>query len=145
MIRRIENIELRSNKYDELMDYVERELEEKKNAGYYIHHYSTSAEVDGFSFKYYCSKTKCSLIGGENVLLAATEARNKTQENIHNCVTTELHKLSEQIDNAIAEGKYSISNDGYLQSETQQRLEELGYKIQTGSQYNESYYSISWK
>ena len=40
MIRRIENIELRSNKYDELMDYVEKELEEKKNAGYYIYHYS---------------------------------------------------------------------------------------------------------
>lgn len=79
------------------------------------------------------------------MLLAATEAHSKTQENIRNCVTTELHKISEQINNAIAEGKYSISNDGYLQYESQQRLEELGYKIQTGSQYNESYYSISWK
>lgn len=53
MIRRIENIELRSNKYDELMDYVEKELEEKKKAGYYIYHYSTSADMDEFVFKYF--------------------------------------------------------------------------------------------
>lgn len=53
--------------------------------------------------------------------------------------------LSAQINNAIAEGKDSISNDGYLQHETRLRLEELGYKVQPGSQYNESYYSISWK
>jgi predicted kinase len=79
------------------------------------------------------------------MLLAAVEAHNKTQKNIYDCVTSELNKLSEQINNAIAEGKYSITNDGYLQQETRQRLEELGYKIQTGSQYNESYYSISWK
>ena len=79
------------------------------------------------------------------MLLSADEARSKTLENIYNCVTTELHKLSEQINNAVAEGKYSISNDGYLQHGTRLRLEELGYKVQTGSQYNESYYSISWK
>ena len=78
------------------------------------------------------------------MLLTADEARSKTQENIQKCLTAELHKLSGQINNAIAEGKYSISNDGYLQHETRLRLEELGYKIQTGSQYNESYYSISW-
>ena len=53
MIRRIENIELRSNKYDELMDCAEKEIEEKKKAGYYIYHYSTSAEVGEFVFKYY--------------------------------------------------------------------------------------------
>lgn len=79
------------------------------------------------------------------MFLTAAEAHNKTQENINNCVTTELRKLSEEINNAIAEGKYSISNDGYLKHETLQRLKELGYKVQTGSQYNESYYSISWK
>ena len=40
---------------------------------------------------------------------------------------------------------FSISDDGYLQPETTQRLEELGYNVQTGSQYNEQYWSISWK
>ena len=79
------------------------------------------------------------------MLLTAVEAHKKTQENIQNCVTIELQKLSEQINDAIAEGKYSITNDGYLKCETQRRLEELGYKVQTGSQYNESYYSIRWK
>ena len=79
------------------------------------------------------------------MLLTAVEAHHKTQKNIDDCVTTELKKISEQINIAIAEGKYSISNDGYLQQETRQRLEGLGYKVQTGSQYNESYYSISWR
>ncbi len=49
-----------------------------------------------------------------------------------------------QIDKTIANGKFSISNDGYLQSQTRKKLEELGYKVETGSQYNESYYSVSW-
>lgn len=64
MVRRIENIELRSNKYDELMDYVEKELEEKKNAGYYIYHYSTSAEVSEFVFKYYAVNRNAVWFGG---------------------------------------------------------------------------------
>lgn len=56
MIRRIENIELRSNKYDELMDCAEKEIEEKKKEGYYIYHYSTSADMGEFVFKYYAVK-----------------------------------------------------------------------------------------
>ena len=46
---------------------------------------------------------------------------------------------------AIADGKFSISEDGCLKPETRKKLEELGYKIETGNQYNESYYSISWR
>lgn len=35
--------------------------------------------------------------------------------------------------------------DGSLKPETRKKLEELGYKVETGTQYNEPYYSISWK
>ncbi len=77
-------------------------------------------------------------------MISASEARKKTENNINNGTTRELSEIMRQIEKAIANGKFSISNDGYLQSETEQKLEELGYKIKTGSQYNESYYSVSW-
>lgn len=53
--------------------------------------------------------------------------------------------MEEQISLAISYGKFSISNDGSLQPETQKKLEELGYEVKTGTQYNESYYSVSWE
>ena len=78
-------------------------------------------------------------------MLSASEARTKTQNNINDCAAKELAKLEEQISNAILEGKFSISNDGSLQLSTRQKLEKLGYKVTTGSQYNEPYYNISWQ
>lgn len=77
-------------------------------------------------------------------MVSASEAKVKTQNNINNCETQQLKELSEQISNAIAEGKFSISNDGTLQAATQERLEELGYEIKIGKQYNKAYYSVSW-
>lgn len=78
-------------------------------------------------------------------MLSAHDARTATQNNINNCTTKELAKLEEQISSAIANGEFSISNSGCLQLKTRQRLKKLGYKVTTGSQYNESYYCISWK
>lgn len=77
-------------------------------------------------------------------MITANEAKRITQNNINECMTKELTELEMQIKKAIDEGKFSISNDGVLQQATKRQLEEFGYKVQTGSQYNESYYSISW-
>lgn len=77
-------------------------------------------------------------------LLSASEAKKKTQNNIDSCTTQELEKLDKQISDAISHGSFSICNDGYLQSETRKKLEQFGYKVETGSQYNEAYYNISW-
>ena len=80
----------------------------------------------------------------ENYMLSASEAKKKTLNNIKECTTKELSMLEKQINQAISNGKFAISNDGCLQSETKERLTELGYKVITGSQRNEYYYSISW-
>lgn len=74
----------------------------------------------------------------------ADEANAKTLNSIKERAVAELSKLEEQINKAIADGKFSISNDGCLRWETKQKLEELGYKVKTGNQYNQLYYIISW-
>lgn len=84
-------------------------------------------------------------VNNTTTLLSASEAHKNTIDNIKNCSTKELAEISKRIRNAIADGKFSISGDGCLQYETTQRLEELSYKVQTGIQYNEQYWSISWK
>lgn len=81
----------------------------------------------------------------KNVIPSASEANKMTNNVIDSCTTQQLAELSKLIRDAIADGKFSISEDGCLKPETQKKLEELGYKIETGNQYNESYYSISWR
>lgn len=81
----------------------------------------------------------------KNIIPSASEANKMANNIIDNCITQQLAELSKLIKDAIADGKFSISEDGYLKPETQKKLEELGYKIETGTQYNESYYSISWR
>ena len=77
-------------------------------------------------------------------MLSAKEANEKTLNNISECVTEELFKLENQINDAIKTGKFFISCDGFLQVETKRKLKDLGYKVEVGSQYNEPYYIISW-
>ena len=81
----------------------------------------------------------------KNVIPSALEANKMTNNAIDSCTTQQLAELSKLVRDAIADGKFSISEDGCLKPETRKKLEELGYKVETGTQYNEPYYSISWK
>ena len=81
----------------------------------------------------------------KNVIPSASEANKMTNHVIDSCTTQQLAELSKLIRDAIADGKFSISEDGCLKPEIRKKLEELGYKVETGNQYNESYYSISWR
>lgn len=85
------------------------------------------------------------IVNNAATLLSASESHKKTVDNIKNCSTKELVEISKKISDAIVNGRFSISGDDCLQYETIQRLEELGYKVQTGNQCNEQYWSISWK
>ena len=81
----------------------------------------------------------------KNVIPFAHEANNMTKHVIDGRTTQQLAELSKLIRDAIADGKFSISKDGSLKPETRNKLEELGYKVETGTQCNEPYYSISWR
>lgn len=81
----------------------------------------------------------------KNVIPSASEANKMTNNAIDSCTIQQLAELSKLIRDAVADGKFSISKGGCLKPEIRKKLEELGYKIETGNQYNESYYSISWR
>lgn len=55
-------------------------------------------------------------------MLSAGDAKKKTQSNIDNCTTKELRLLEKQINKAIFDGRFSISNNGFLESVTEQKL-----------------------
>lgn len=78
-------------------------------------------------------------------MIRASEANKEATKNATEFFTKELSDIEEQITKAIKEGKYLISCSGYLNEETIGVLKSLGYKVSTGSQYNEPYYSISWQ
>lgn len=81
----------------------------------------------------------------KNSIPTAAEAKNATELAKENSITKQLEELSFEINTAIHKGKYNITNDGTLDSEVKRRLETLGYNVTIGNQYNESYYTISWK
>lgn len=81
----------------------------------------------------------------KNVIPSASEANKMTNNVIDSCTTQQLAELSKLIRDAIADGKFSISEDGSLKPETRKKLEELGYTVETGNNYHKLYYTVSWR
>ena len=78
-------------------------------------------------------------------MITAAEANKQTRENIENFATEELKRVKEMIEESIADGCFYFTHDGYLSETAKNRLRSLGYKVTTGTQYNECYYTVSWK
>nr|WP_297940363.1 hypothetical protein [uncultured Lachnoclostridium sp.] len=76
-------------------------------------------------------------------MINASTAYDRTIRNIQNNTTEEMEKVSKEISNAIQKGKFRITLNK-LSNESQKQIESLGYKVESGSQYNEWYYVISW-
>jgi len=77
-------------------------------------------------------------------MISAKEAREQTELSRASEYEVELLNIENNIKNAINRGVCSIHSNGHLSKNIANELERLGYKIYQGSQYNESYYSISW-
>lgn len=77
-------------------------------------------------------------------MISANEARSATYKNQKKNIVLELRKIEIEINSAIAKGSYDVYKNGTISKEATKELEKLGYKITIGSQYNESYYKISW-
>ena len=77
-------------------------------------------------------------------MITAKEAREKATYKMHYLASIEMKPIEEMIENAIENCEYSISQDGTLSQFCRNQLESLGYKVETGTQYNEPWYCIRW-
>jgi hypothetical protein len=79
------------------------------------------------------------------VIQTAEEAREKAAQVQLQQIYNKLTSIAESINQAVSEGEMSCYIDCYIDDEVKNKLETLGYKVTSGSQYNESYTNISWK
>lgn len=78
-------------------------------------------------------------------ILSAKEARMLTEKHIEETIASQLGEIGAKIAYAVKNGDKSVTLDGTLNKNISEKLEKiLGYKVETGTQYNESYYTISW-
>ena len=63
----------------------------------------------------------------------------------NNVIDQEWEDLEKIIQTDAEKGYYNYSYSGHIQPENKKKLEKLGYKVKTGTQYNESYVNISWR
>ena len=86
----------------------------------------------------------------EVVFPSASQANKLTKENIQNRYTKELKNIIEMINEAISDGRFVIKGTRVLAPGTVERLEKLGYMVETGlhktSYDNQTtpFYYISW-
>ena len=55
-----------------------------------------------------------------------------------------LSELIDKFEEAIRNGDNNIALDGTISHPTANYMRQLGYEVHTGSQYNESYFTIKW-
>ena len=78
-------------------------------------------------------------------MLTAKEAKEKTIGAYQNKIANELAIIAQDINEAVVSGEMSCTIDKYVSKDAKEKLESLGYKVVSGTQYNESYTFISWR
>ena len=78
-------------------------------------------------------------------MLSAVEAKRQSRKNFEEKNKVMLDEIERNIQKAIIVGKFETTSDGDLPQEIQTALRGLGYRVDVGYQYNQSYYTISWK
>ena len=77
-------------------------------------------------------------------MMLASEAVKKSDEVIRSHLTDELKRIDFLIDRAVMSGERRASFDGNISKNARAELERLGYKVKTGSQYNQEWVIIEW-
>jgi hypothetical protein len=78
-------------------------------------------------------------------MITAKDANKQTNERIENKHTKEFKTLENLINEAVADGKFKAYSDGCISGNAKRVLEQLGYEVKCGSQYNEPHFCISWE
>ena len=79
------------------------------------------------------------------MLITAEQARQRAKAAISKYEQSQFNKIMEGIDKESAQGYYNYYGDEALQPAVRKKLEELGYDITIGNQYDEPEYCISWE
>ena len=77
-------------------------------------------------------------------MISAKEARKQSEQNKQNILNKEMAIIEEKINNEISQGNNNVYINGSISLNARQMLEQLGYDVKCGSQYNESYTNIKW-
>ena len=77
-------------------------------------------------------------------MISAKEARKQSEQNKQDILNKEMAIIEEEINKAIVKGQDYTYIGSAISSRVKQILEQLGYKVEYGQQYNESYTSIEW-
>ena len=77
--------------------------------------------------------------------ISAAVARKSTEENIRSSCETEIKLIRNKINEAVSQCNFTTSGSGTLKKGTQEWLKSRGYEVRVDTQYNESYWTISWK
>lgn len=75
--------------------------------------------------------------------MTADEARKIASEEDKN-ITKQFEEVERYVSEAVLNGEFSVSVAGQLHLYVKKYLERIGYKVTTGNQYNDSFYTISW-
>lgn len=79
-------------------------------------------------------------------MISAVEARLRSEVAKEKLFDSELNDIQNEIEKAISEGKcYCYYYSKIMPLDIKQHLENLGYYVETHTQYNEIYYKISWR
>ncbi len=78
-------------------------------------------------------------------MISATEARLRSDAKKEELFKNKLNDIQNKIEEAILEGKhYCYYYSNTMPLNIKQQLENLGYYIESHTQYNEISYKISW-
>lgn len=80
----------------------------------------------------------------EPKLMTAKEAREKIDKGEDEKSFAIWCNVAKEINQAIENGENNYCKEGSLPESVIRKLQNLGYRVEEGSQYNQSYFMVKW-
>lgn len=77
-------------------------------------------------------------------MITAKRAREQSDSIVTSKRSALLETIESEIKTQISKGGYCADFAGTIGSNEKKYLEQLGYEVKRGSQYNESYFTVKW-
>ena len=78
-------------------------------------------------------------------MISANQAREQSEHYFESKLDKEIEMIEQKILYATTQGKNCVYIEPAISTSAKQMLKQLGYKVEYGQQYNESYTNIEWK